>query len=237
MSRPAKLGLLALGLLVLAVVVNSALGFSIQDILRGYEKTPMEGGSAKGPMAGAIDVLPQPKGPENAPVKMDVWINLGHECPTPLLLAVSEVFNKYPTVLRVEYRNSLDPALKQQLATSKISCENAVTINGKNKFEIPGPNGPEVIYFQGLPHARPEAGAMGSGQPMPGGGPPANAEAGAGPPIPHGGYGFTPKDLAAAVEQELVAAKIDPAKVRVETATNLEAEAPPMSDAAVQPPG
>ncbi len=189
MSRTAKLGVVAVGLLVLAVVVNWAMGYTLEDVLHAY--APRHQWQPRPLMARLRGELPKPKGPEDAPVKITVFAMSASECPFPLLQMLDEAYKKYPNVLRIVYKDMTDPEIHKLALEHKIGCLMGVLINGKNQFRFPGREGFEVVMFQGPPHPSPP-----EGHEPPGGF--------------HGVPGYTANDFYAAIEQELKAAGIDP---------------------------
>ncbi len=199
MSRVAKLGIVAGVLLVVAIVVHWALGFTPRDILRGYERQvfvsapvdmpgysvedffaaieqelvaagldpdnlpepePVEGvevteEEVSAPAFGPEAKLPEPRGPEDAPVKITVFAEGPLGCPEPLMRMIDRTYEEYPGVLCIVYKNMRDEEIRKLAEEHKLACLMGILINGKSKFTIPGRKSKygEVVMFDGPPRA------------------------------------------------------------------------------------
>jgi len=191
MSRVAKLGIVAGVLLVVAIVVHWALDYSLGDVLHGYEPEFMWK-DVFDPELARVAELPDAMGPEDAPVELTVFAAGPIGCPQPLMDLIDNAYEQYPGVLHIVYKDMRDKEIHKLAEEHKIGCFMGVLVNGKNKFTIPGRESKygEVVMFDGPPSPTPP-----EGQEL----------------VPmHGSPGYTAEDFEAAIEQELVAAGLDP---------------------------
>lgn len=136
MSKSIKVGAIVVGLLVLIAITHSFTGSTLDDLAPAEKKTaqapPKEDHGKKGTVK-----LPGPMGPEDAPVRVRVYVTSDNSCDTTTLENMKKLGAKYGDKLRVTFGDLLDKEVEKEAHIAKIGCKSGLTINGKSKFILP----------------------------------------------------------------------------------------------------
>jgi len=92
--------------------------------------------------------LPKSSGPADAPVKVEVFLDLTNSChETDLVLkALGKVYGK---LVRLNWLNMSDRAVAAQADKLALGCSAGVTINGKVDMVLDTPKGKRGVAFRG----------------------------------------------------------------------------------------
>lgn len=92
--------------------------------------------------------VPPPAGPENAPVKIDVFLDGSNAChaTSTELTELSKVYGK---LVRVVFLNMMKPEVSQKADKLQLGCAAGLALNGKVEMTLATPNGKRIISFRG----------------------------------------------------------------------------------------
>lgn len=93
--------------------------------------------------------LPPNSGPQNAPVKLEIFVNNGNSCHS-VNKGLAEIHQVYGDLLRVEWLSMTDPNITKRSDDLSIGCEAGLVINGKIEMEITRDGGKALVSFRGL---------------------------------------------------------------------------------------
>lgn len=141
MTRIKKLLLFAVGLLVLAVMVNFG---TLRDLASGRQT--LRGLLGSGTLsANQWD----PVGEPSAKVKIQTFAQFNNECHTETLRWIQELAASDPPRLRAEFTNTETQEGKQAAQAVGIGCLMGILINGNNTCEIRSGKTTRVVGFHG----------------------------------------------------------------------------------------
>ena len=109
-------------------------------------KLAPKGEAAQGP---ALFPLPKSSGPQDAPVKLDIYVNNSKDCHEGSVSMLNPLQHTYGKLLRVEWHNVHDPKLAKQIESLKIACEAGLVINGKVEQVVESNGGKTLVSFRG----------------------------------------------------------------------------------------
>lgn len=98
---------------------------------RRQEELASAPSAASEPPKSVFDVPPD-TGPANAPVHVVVYFNSTNPCLEDVVKAVSTAVAVYGDLLRIDYRDTLDPEIQTEADGKQIGCESAIYFNGEN---------------------------------------------------------------------------------------------------------
>ncbi len=150
MSRETKLGLIVIGLIAFLSASHYLLGNTAEGIYLFTHPWEANKTGAE-PMLPAYTELPEPYGPEDAPIKVEVYMQGGDQCHAPTIDMMKRAEEKYPGQLRVIFYDTRKPEIAQEALERKVSCEVGIFLNGENTVRVPGRGKYGVLTFQGPP--------------------------------------------------------------------------------------
>ena len=141
--------------LILAFPAISALTKTrLEDLHPKQEWVEREKAKKTNSTAGAeksAGVVPKPIGPEDAPVRIQVFVSSSNHCHT----GTTDLFAKLPEEeaykgkLRVEFLDTSNPEVKKKANGAKIGCDAGLLVNGKSAMKIPGHGEAGLVIFTG----------------------------------------------------------------------------------------
>ncbi len=152
MSRNIKLGLVIGGLIFFLAISHFLLGHTVEEVYLAkhpWEANKMAEEEALPPRG--LDKLPEPAGPEAAPLKIEVYMMGGDACHMPTIEMVEKAQQMYPDQLRVIYHDTREPGVAEQAQMRKVACEVGLFLNGENTIKVPGRGKYGLLTFQGPP--------------------------------------------------------------------------------------
>jgi hypothetical protein len=161
-----KLLLLIPLLLAAAAAANWS---SIQEITSGKRtlKSVVYGRMDKDASALANMKMPADIGSKDAKVTVEVFLSQGDPCHIDTMFAGQSLGQLDPKRIRVKFVNMHDPKIAERVNKLKLGCMQAVAVNGKTKFTVPGPRVTKAAAVLGG-HATPAPDAAGGGNSPPG---------------------------------------------------------------------
>lgn len=105
--------------------------------------------AAAGKPAQVFFELPPNSGPQNAPVKLEIFVNNGSSCHS-INKDLEEIQAVYGDLLRVEWLSMTDPDIIKRSDDLSIGCEAGLAINGQIEMEITRDGGKALVPFRGL---------------------------------------------------------------------------------------
>lgn len=151
MNRTALITIVIVALVGALAFFQKPTGDKLIDLASNKSKTTPasntvdeHGHGAKGKVA-----LPKPMGTKTAPIKVRVFITSDNTCDTSTLTAMEQVHKKYAGKVYIEFADLLDEKVKKEADKLKIGCKSGLTINGKNRFFLPGRGLKGTIMFDG----------------------------------------------------------------------------------------
>jgi len=116
-----------------------------------YEKKKADRAKSSDKHKPVGDALPKPIGPENAPVKITVFVSGTNSCHSDTVTSVQELAAQetYKDKMRVEFLDTAKPEVKKIADASKIGCEAGLLINGKSTMIVPGHGEMGLVVFSG----------------------------------------------------------------------------------------
>ncbi len=136
MNRSIKLGGIVIVMLVVIAVTHTLTDSTIDD-LAPAKKTPPPVVEEHGTCKKGTVQLPGPMGPQDAAVKVKVYVTSDNECDTSTLNSMQDLAKKYGDRIYVTFGDLLDSSTLQEAQMAKIGCKSGLTINGKSKFVLP----------------------------------------------------------------------------------------------------
>jgi hypothetical protein len=95
--------------------------------------------------------IPKPVGPEDAPAKIEVFVNGGNSCHSDTVTTIRNIADEepYKGKVRISFVDTTDPANKKKAANAKIGCDAGLLVNGKSAMRIPGHGEAGLVIFTG----------------------------------------------------------------------------------------
>jgi hypothetical protein len=99
----------------------------------------------------ATGEMPKPIGPEDAPVRIQVFVSSSNHCHTATTDAITLLPEEdaYKGKVRVEFLDTSNPEVQKKANGAKIGCEAGLLINGKSAMRIPGHGEAGLVIFTG----------------------------------------------------------------------------------------
>ena len=148
MSKNTKLLLGILGLLIIVGVAEYTVGGGWKAIQRELRRKKMHADNAhlmKGDKK--FFDLPAPQGPENAPIKIVVFLNPYNSCHQDFVMGWQTVVEPYKDKIRLVFKDITDKESHKLLEGYPVGCETVAILNGLMQIKVPWQE--EPIMFEG----------------------------------------------------------------------------------------
>ena len=95
--------------------------------------------------------IPKPIGPEDAPVRIQVFVSSDNHCHSNTTDVIGKLpeDDAYKGKVRVEFLDTSNPAVKKKAGDAKIGCSAGLLVNGKSAMKIPGHGEAGLVIFTG----------------------------------------------------------------------------------------
>jgi hypothetical protein len=95
--------------------------------------------------AGVGFTLPMPKGPENAKVKLTMFVDSHNSCHASKVDGMSKMMEPYEDRVRVVFRDSTTPGAQRDLAGQAVGCSITGMVNGLTEMKVPWAKRPLIM--------------------------------------------------------------------------------------------
>ncbi len=85
-----------------------------------------------------IEPLPPKVGPDDAPVKIDIYGTQQNTCHSAAFAAVRDMIQeRYPNLVQLRFHDTSNPAAAQEAMSHKITCETGLLVDGRLVWKLP----------------------------------------------------------------------------------------------------
>lgn len=153
-QRKALIITLAVALVLVFPAISALTKTRLEDLhpkKEWVEREKQKQEAAKNGPEKAAGEVPKPIGPEDAPVRIQVFVSSGNHCHN----TTTEVISKLPEdaaykgKVRVEFLDTSNPDVKKKAGEAKIGCDAGLLVNGKSAMKIPGHGEAGLVVFTG----------------------------------------------------------------------------------------
>lgn len=120
-------------------------GRDLHDHGHDDEQEQPEGGPAE-----PLEVL----GPEDAPVRLEVFYETDNECMTEFEPLMTKTAEEYAPHVRVEFKPTSVKENEERTHDLRLGCRSGIAINGEVVKKVPGVGDFNMVTFQGPPGQR-----------------------------------------------------------------------------------
>jgi hypothetical protein len=153
-KRKALVIALAVALVLVFPAISALTKTRMEDLhpkKEWVERERLQQAAGKTASAKETAEMPQPIGPEDAPVRIQVFVQSSNHCHTATTDFVSKLPEEeaYKGKVRVEFLDTSNPEAKKKASDAKIGCDAGLLVNGKTAMRIPGHGEAGLVIFTG----------------------------------------------------------------------------------------
>jgi hypothetical protein len=143
MSGNMKKMMIVLGALVVVGLGEYTLGGGLQTMKWEIQRRRLNAEARL--HQGEAFLLPLPKGPENAKVKLTMFVDSHNNCHSSKVKMMGSMLEPFQDRVRIIFRDSMTPGAARDLAGQAVGCSITGMINGLTEVKVPWAKKPLIL--------------------------------------------------------------------------------------------